>query len=54
MRKILFITLIVSFLLPLSAVADECTEGDCINGKGTLVFDTGHKYTGGFKDGRNL
>ncbi len=51
MRKILIITLFVSFMLPVSSFADECTEGDCINGKGTLVFDTGHKYTGGFKDG---
>lgn len=51
MRKIFIITLFVSFLLPLTAVADECTEGDCRNGHGTLVFDTGHKYTGGFKDG---
>jgi hypothetical protein len=51
MRKVLIITLFVSFLLPLAAVADECIDGDCINGKGTLVFDTGHKYTGEFKDG---
>ena len=51
MQKILVLTLFVSFLLPVSAVADECTDGDCINGKGTLVFDTGHKYTGGFIDG---
>ena len=51
MRKILIITLFISFLLPVSALADECTEGDCINGKGTLIFDTGHKYTGGFIDG---
>jgi len=51
MQKILIMALIVSCLLPLAAVADECTEGDCINGLGTLVFDTGHKYTGGFKDG---
>ena len=51
MQKILVLTLFVSFLLPVSAVADECTDGDCINGKGTLVFDTGHKYTGEFKDG---
>jgi len=51
MRKILIVTLIVSCLVPLAAVADECVEGDCINGRGTLVFDTGHKYTGGFKDG---
>jgi hypothetical protein len=51
MQKALIVTLIVGLLLPLTAVADECTEGDCINGNGTMVFDSGHKYTGGFKDG---
>lgn len=51
MIKILIIILFVGFLIPMTAVADECTEGDCINGKGTMIFATGHKYTGGFKDG---
>lgn len=51
MRKILFIFLVLSFLSPLTATADECTAGDCHSGHGTLVFDTGHKYTGEFKDG---
>jgi len=51
MRKIYIVTLLASLLLPFTAVADECTEGDCINGNGTMVFATGHKYSGGFKDG---
>ena len=51
MLKMIVTALLLSFLLPFAAVADECTEGDCINGTGTLVFDTGHKYTGGFTDG---
>jgi len=38
-------------LLPLVAHADQCTEGDCVNGKGTMVYSTGHKYTGEFKNG---
>jgi hypothetical protein len=37
--------------LPLAAIADQCTEGDCVNGKGTMVYSTGPKYTGGFKNG---
>jgi len=51
MRKGFIVLLFISFLLPLTVAADECTEGDCINGKGTMIFATGHKYTGGFKDG---
>ncbi|MCP4628581.1 MAG: hypothetical protein GY850_34490 [bacterium] len=51
MQKVLIVTLLVGLLLPLTAVADECTDGDCINGKGSMTFATGHKYTGEFKDG---
>jgi hypothetical protein len=32
-------------------MADECVEGDCVNGKGTMVYSTGHKYVGEFKNG---
>ena len=51
MRKVLIVALIVGMLLPLTAVADECVEGDCINGKGTWASASGHKYTGEFKNG---
>lgn len=32
--------------------AGKCTEGDCENGKGTMIYPDGTKYTGGFKNGR--
>ena len=48
-----FIPIIIALLFsPLDAFADECVEGDCVNGKGTMVYATGHRYTGGFKDGQ--
>lgn len=50
-QKVFIVTLIVGLLLPLTAVADECTDGDCVNGQGTMNYATGHKYTGEFKDG---
>ncbi|MBI40388.1 MAG: hypothetical protein CMF59_12370 [Leptospiraceae bacterium] len=28
-----------------------CVEGDCTNGTGTYVYETGDKYIGGFKNG---
>jgi len=51
MQKKLIFTLIIIFLAPVISFGDECVEGDCVNGKGTMVFSTGHKYTGEFKDG---
>jgi hypothetical protein len=52
-RRITFIFIVsaVLMLLPLGAIADQCIEGDCVNGKGTMVYSTGHKYTGEFKNG---
>jgi hypothetical protein len=47
--SIVFLWLI---LLPVRAIADQCLEGDCVNGKGTMVYSTGHIYTGGFKNGK--
>ncbi len=47
--SLVFIWLI---LLPVRAIADQCVEGDCVNGKGTKIFSTGHKYTGEFKNGK--
>jgi hypothetical protein len=51
MKRTFFIILMIICLAPLHSFGDECTEGDCVNGKGTIVFSTGHKFTGGFKDG---
>jgi hypothetical protein len=51
MQKTILFILLLLFLVPGVALGDECVEGDCVNGNGTMVFSTGHKYTGHFKDG---
>ena len=51
MKKSLTAILFLLLLLPAAVAADECTAGDCVNGKGTMVYPTGHTYTGEFKDG---
>ncbi len=40
------------FLRPVCANADQCVEGDCVNGKGTMIYSTGHKYVGEFVEGK--
>ena len=49
-KTLMFIPMIILFVTAVS-FGDECVEGDCVNGNGTMVFSTGHKYTGEFKDG---
>ncbi len=51
MKAFFTLTMVALIFFPLNAFADECTAGDCQNGKGTLVFSTGHSYTGMFKGG---
>ena len=51
MQKTNIFILMMLLLLPAVSLADECVEGDCVNGKGTMAFSTGHEYTGEFKDG---
>jgi hypothetical protein len=41
-----------SALLTVPAFADQCVEGDCVNGKGTMIYSTGHKYVGEFRNGK--
>lgn len=33
------------------SAADQCIEGNCENGQGTILYATGHKFSGTFKDG---
>jgi len=51
MQKTLMFFLMIILFVPAVSFGDECVEGDCVNGKGTMVSSTGHKYTGEFKDG---
>ena len=43
-----FISLV--FFCPLLTYADECTEGNCTNGHGTMIYADGTKRVGGFKN----
>ena len=49
MKKI--ISSFLSLLFLVSTASAQCTEGDCVNGKGTYVYPSGAKYIGEFKDG---
>lgn len=50
--SVLLLLLAAAFCLtPRQAVADECIDGDCQNGKGVQQFGEIGKYEGEFKDG---
>ncbi|MGD2099088.1 MAG: 2-isopropylmalate synthase [Desulfobacterales bacterium] len=51
MKMYMMIILLASFLSSSVVLADECIEGDCVNGYGTLLTTTGQKFIGHFKDG---
>ena len=51
MKKSFLLILLIICLGSLDSFGDDCIEGDCVNGKGTMVYATGHQFTGGFKDG---
>ena len=51
MRLFFIVILILVTIAPSGVNADECVEGDCVNGHGTMVTTTGQKFTGNFKDG---
>ena len=46
------LTFLWLLLLPVRAIADQCVEGDCVNSKGIMIYSTGHKYIGEFKNGK--
>ncbi len=48
----LILVILWMWLMHSKAIADQCVEGDCVNGKGTLMYSTGHKYVGEFKNGK--
>ena len=50
--RLFFIALFIWVTIETPGVhADECIEGDCINGYGIFVTSTGQKFIGNFKDG---
>jgi len=51
MKKVFILILLIMCFAPRDSFGDDCIEGDCVNGQGTMVYATGHKFTGGFKDG---
>jgi hypothetical protein len=51
MKRVCVLIMLIICLGPLDSFGDDCIEGDCVNGQGTMVYATGHKFTGGFKDG---
>jgi len=52
-KILLLLVVFVIFLLPPQVFA-ECTEGNCTNGKGTMIYPAkmGQKYAGQFKNGK--
>ncbi len=35
-----------------STVNSQCVQGNCTNGEGTVIYSSGNKYQGNFKDGK--
>lgn len=49
MKRVLIF--LFSYILLSNAISAQCTQGDCVNGKGTFVYPSGAKYIGDFKNG---
>ena len=50
MKKLILISALL--LIASNGWANECTEGNCVNGKGTYTYTNGSRYVGEFKDGK--
>ena len=46
------LSLIGCLFVPYLSRAQECTTGDCTNGKGRFIYANGDKYIGEFKEGK--
>ena len=51
MKITLTFILMIIFFVPAASFGDNCVEGACVNGKGTMTYPDGQKYSGEFKDG---
>ena len=49
MNKLILLFL---FFLSFGASSNSCISGDCINGYGKYLWDSGHIYLGYFRDGK--
>lgn len=47
-----FLIAIVAISSHFSLTAQKCIEGDCVNGKGTMLYPSGAKYVGTFREGK--
>jgi hypothetical protein len=53
MKKILIIVLgVILINSPSFSQEEGCISGDCLNGKGVIVYSAGEKYEGEFKNGK--
>lgn len=50
MKVIVSVVALMCTLLSSSAVSAQCVTGNCINGKGSFVFESGAKYSGEFQN----
>jgi hypothetical protein len=50
MKVIVSVVALICTLLSSSPLSAQCVSGNCINGKGTFVFESGAKYNGEFQN----
>jgi hypothetical protein len=54
-HAIRFLQLLVALttvVFPMILFGQECVDGNCVNGKGTMVYKSNHRYEGEFRDGK--